>query len=196
MRGQSFREAEARTTDSWIWKSIVKHRDDLVGSLCYQVRTGHNIDALRDPWVGSAMGFKPTLCEGVVVEQDNFKVSDLIISEGKRWDEAKLQNLFTRESVEAILQLCLPTEDLPDKLFWPLEATGEFSVKSVYRTLVARRCEASSTLQQGVWKELWSLKMHKRLKLLLWKVAWEMLPTKCKVAERLGNRMDNEQELL
>lgn len=28
--------------------------------------------------------------------------------------------------------------------------------------------------------------MHDRFKLLLWKVTWEMLPTKVKVAERIG----------
>lgn len=38
---------------------------------------------------------------------------------------------------------------------------------------------------EDTWKRLWSLNIHERLKLLLWKLAWDILPIRDKVAERL-----------
>lgn len=121
-----------------------------------------------------------------MLEQDDMKVSDLMLGEDKRWDGEKIRRLFTQESGEAILQHRVPEDDLPDNIFWLIEQAGEFSVKSAHRTLVAQRCPDSSPLQQGDWRDLWRLNMHYRLKLLLWKVVWAILPTKCKVANRKG----------
>lgn len=37
LRGHSFQAAQAKTTNSWIWKSIIKHRDALMWGLCFKV---------------------------------------------------------------------------------------------------------------------------------------------------------------
>lgn len=38
------------------------------------------------------------------------------------------------------------------------------------------------------WKQIWKHNMHERLKFFLWKVAWDILPTQMKIAEKLrGN---------
>ncbi|KAB1200963.1 hypothetical protein CJ030_MR0G005448 [Morella rubra] len=191
LRGKSSWEAKAATIDSWLWKSIVHHREALLGGLCYIVGNGRDILALRDPWLSAIAGFKPTLREGAAAIMD-LKVSDFLVVNERCWDEAKLQSVFTPDSVAAILQIKLSPDDQPDKKFWPLEPSGEFLVKSVYRNLVATRGSVMSPLRQEDWKDLWSLKMHDRLKLLLmWKVGWDTIPIKCKVAERIG-RQDSD----
>ncbi|KAB1226967.1 hypothetical protein CJ030_MR1G002512 [Morella rubra] len=35
LRGSIVLEAGVSATDSWIWKSIVKHQEELRGGLCY-----------------------------------------------------------------------------------------------------------------------------------------------------------------
>lgn len=40
LRGHSFWEAEAAATDSWLWESIVQHREASVRGLCYNLQSG------------------------------------------------------------------------------------------------------------------------------------------------------------
>lgn len=59
-----------KAMDSWIWKSIIKYREALVGGLCYKVGNGCDILAFKDPWLLSVLGFKPTLRSDAEVESD------------------------------------------------------------------------------------------------------------------------------
>lgn len=63
----------------------------------------------------------------------------------------------------------------------------------MFRTLVAGRSTGSNILLPNVWTDLWRLKLHEGFKLLLGKVAWDVLPTKCKVAERVGGGRISEE---
>lgn len=71
LRGQPFKEAGVKATDSWIWNSIIQHREALVGGLCYKVGNDSDILDLKDSWVSSVSGFKPTLRPNAMVEQDH-----------------------------------------------------------------------------------------------------------------------------
>lgn len=68
-------------------------------------------------------------------------------------------------------------------------------MKSVFRSLVANQGNDSNILRQEGWRDLWCLKMHERFKLLLWKVLWDIIPTKCKIAKRVGSGSSAEEEL-
>lgn len=92
---------------------------------------GRDILALRDTWISSVAGFKPTLRESAAADRVDMKVSDFNVVNERCWDEAKLQSFFAPDSIAAILQIRLPADDQPDKLFWPIEPSGDFSVKSV-----------------------------------------------------------------
>lgn len=99
------------------------------------------------------------------------------------------------ESAEAILKVKISELRSSDSLFWPLEASGIYSVKSAHSALVKQRCTDISSIRAPLWKDLWKLHVHDRLKLLLWKVIWDILPTKVKVAGRIGE-CDMEDESL
>ncbi|KAB1225191.1 hypothetical protein CJ030_MR1G016595 [Morella rubra] len=119
-----------------------------------------------------------------------------MLPDGRLWDEAKIRRLFTPENQCCSVTIRLPAEEQPDNFFWPNDPKGEFSVKSVYRLLVANRTTEVNPMQHVRWKDLWRLKVHDRFKMLFWKVMWGILPTKCKVAEHMGNRMNVEGDLL
>lgn len=69
-------------------------------------------------------------------------------------------------------------------------------MKSIHRALANHRSPAVSPLQSSHWRDLWKLKLHDWLKLLLWKVAWDVLPTKQKVALHIGSQVQLDEELL
>ena len=62
--------------------------------------------------------------------------------------------------------------------FGPPNSQGIFTVKSTYHLSQLDKFQQPSPLTSQEWKHLWKLKMHERLKLLLWKISWDALPTK------------------
>lgn len=73
-----------------------------------------------------------------------------------------------------------------DRWFWPLESFGKFTVKSIHTSLVSHKLTNVAPLRRAMWKALWKIKVQDRFKLLLWKVAWEVIPTKTAVAALVG----------
>jgi hypothetical protein len=95
-----------------------------------------------------------------------------------------LFDFFELETVAAIQKIRIPFFSRPDKLMWIKEPKGQFFVKSAYNT-----CQETSTShsQDPLWKKLWKLKVHDRVKMLLWRIASNVLPTKDNLAKRLGS---------
>lgn len=75
-----------------------------------------------------------------------------------------------------------PVVGRPDKWIWTLESSGSYSTKSMYRELTPPFDPVTSPLSLISWKHLWRLKVHARLRLLLWKLAWNLLPTRARIA--------------
>jgi hypothetical protein len=67
--------------------------------------------------------------------------------------------------VHNILSIHLPVNASIDKWTWAPSPSGTFSVKSAH----------------AAWLSLWGLKLQARLKHLLWKVAWDILPSRAKI---------------
>lgn len=119
-----------------------------------------------------------------------------MLNEGSCWNSSLVRRVFSDASAKAILNLSLSVGGAGDSLFWPLEDSGDFSVKSAHRALVKHRSPSITPIQSSHWCDLWKLKLHDRLKLLLWKVVWDLLPTKQKVALRIGGQVQLVDEML
>ena len=83
----------------------------------------------------------------------------------------------------AIQKICLPFFSRLDKLVWIKDPKGQFSIKSTYNT-----CQETSIShsQNPFWKKYWKLKVYDRVKMLLWRIASNVLPTKDNLAKKLG----------
>lgn len=100
------------------------------------------------------------------------KVADLIIPGENRWNEEKLQQLFTQFEVTKIMETHLPSTETNsrDKLLWTHHPAGEFSAKSYIRTLTDRQ-PSTSTTSEFPWKILWSLKsIVPKIQLFIWRI--------------------------
>ena len=69
--------------------------------------------------------------------------------------------------------------DQPDSVSWALTNSGKFSVKSLYRKL----CQGST---QPVIAGLWKARMPLKIKLFIWQLYRDRLPTSLNVAKRNG----------
>lgn len=104
------------------------------------------------------------------------------------WNKQLLDSTFDLRSVANILRIRLPVPGGADRVVWTPESQGGFSVKSAYYLLVSDRHNPSTNCPSINWNSLWKLNLQARLKFLLWKIAWDILPTRENLSRSLrGN---------
>lgn len=112
------------------------------------------------------------------------KVAHLINHELHAWKTSLVLDIFSPSLAHAIPSIPLPLRPRPDKLIWISESKGCFSVKSAYKELMLNLpVQAPSDVN---WAKFWKIRVPERLKMFLWRVAVNALPTR----ENLMCRMD------
>jgi hypothetical protein len=107
-------------------------------------------------------------------------VSDLINSRGS-WNHPLLISLFTPSCIKEILKIPI-SHNHTSPFLWTPSTNGQFSTSSVYRLIRNTRITSiPSPFESSYWKSLWKLKLNARLLLFLWKIAWNVLPTKTRL---------------
>ena len=112
------------------------------------------------------------------------KVAELIDFELHTWKTTMVQDIFNPISAQAILSIPIPIRLRPDKLLWIPDSKGLFLVKSAYKELLANPPSQAATVVK--WSKLWKLRGLERIKMFLWRIAVNALPTR----ENLMSRMD------
>ena len=112
------------------------------------------------------------------------KVAQLIDHELHTWKNSLVRDMFSPISTQAILSIPIPYWPKPDKLLWIPNSRGLFSVKFAYKELLPTPPPQASFNVN--WSKLWKFKGPERIKIFLWRVAVNALPTR----ENLMSRMD------
>uniref|UniRef100_A0A2N9IVM2 Reverse transcriptase zinc-binding domain-containing protein n=1 Tax=Fagus sylvatica TaxID=28930 RepID=A0A2N9IVM2_FAGSY len=102
-------------------------------------------------------------------------VAQLLRQDKMGWDKDKLKMLFDEDSVSAILNIPQWSKNKKDRWIWLRTSTGELSVSSAYKEI--RKREESSQSNPEIGK-IWKTSVHERLKMHLWRIASNLLPTK------------------
>ena len=76
----------------------------------------------------------------------------------------------------------VPAIPTVDKLIWLLDSKGNFSVKAALKSSQPHL----NANPEANWKALWKLKLHDRFKILIWRTASGVLPTKLNFAQKVG----------
>ena len=84
---------------------------------------------------------------------------------------------------QAILSLPIPTRPSEDKLILVPDSRGEFSVKSAFR--ISTQQVTSNNLSEALWKKLWNINALERVRMLLWRIVFNALPTKDNLSQRM-----------
>jgi hypothetical protein len=166
-----------------LWRAIEKLRDVVKKGACFAVGDGSSIDMWKDPWVPWLEGFIPTP-KDPTLPITSLPVSNLIDPVTRKWRINVLKELVDSNSLEAIEKIIIPLEPLQDKLIWTLDPCGIYTVKSAINYCLTPR--TSYNPADSLWKQLWKLKMHERLKVFLWRLGSNALPTKQRVFQRTG----------
>ncbi|KAL0006983.1 hypothetical protein SO802_008485 [Lithocarpus litseifolius] len=166
-----------------IWKAIEKAREVVRKGACFVIGDGESVDVWVDPWVPWIEGFTPSPKDESIV-QSEMKVSHLIDQDHRSWKTSIVMDIFSSISAKAILSIPIPSRPSPDKLMWILDSKGLFSVRSAYKELLPSTSSQASA--EVNWLKLWKIRGPGRIKMFLWRVAANLLPTK----ENLMSRLD------
>jgi hypothetical protein len=150
----------------------------------WRVGDGKTIRLIKDCWVPDhAMLLKPK-----VPLPNDLTVSFLIDDEKGEWNKDLIHECFDDVVADKILHIPLchtPCVDLPA---WQHNKSGVYTVKSgYYLTRLNNFHNAQSINEKGensdqketmkLWKCLWSIKAPTKMKIVLWRMAHDCLPT-------------------
>ena len=175
VRSKIFMRMSVAKVASWSCQSIFGGRKVIKKGLCHRIGNGLNTWIWEDPWIPNEPSLIPQARSGVTREA--YLVADLIDQDSRQWDRGLLSDLFEPATINRILSIHLSQQSVNDQVFWCLNPSSEFSVKSAHNAFRTPSSISHPVLQGMDWKVLWKMKIHARLKNLLWKLAWEILPT-------------------
>ena len=127
----TFLEATDVPNSSYVWKNILAAQPILRKGGCWRVGNGSSIQVTMDSWIPN----HPThrVLHPPLVDEWEWKVSELIDWRVKAWDRELIVAAFHREDVVAILRIPLSHRVVLDVLIWLHTKNGEYTVKSGYQ---------------------------------------------------------------
>lgn len=148
--------------DSWFWKGLLKQRDIIASSFCFQINNGANTKAWSDPWIPTISPPIPKPSLDIIRIDPHMRVSKLVLEEPRRWNTILLETLFSQTTVNEIEKTPLAQHqfhNIIDNLKWLHHSIGKLSVKSAYVALTIQSNTTTSLHPPTIWKKLWSLKL-------------------------------------
>lgn len=182
--GGEFLSAELGSRPSQIWRSICEGRDVLKLGLIKRIGTGHNTRIWSDNWLPRDTRLRPITAR---TDEPPIFVSQLIDHASRSWNLQSLTTHFLRMDVEVIRSIPLGTTSHADFWAWNFEKKGLFFVRSAYRMLVKTkadreawldgRASSSASNEQKSWTSLWKTKVPSKIRVFLWRLSHQSLPT-------------------
>ncbi|XP_035543621.1 uncharacterized protein LOC118347698 [Juglans regia] len=180
-RQSNFMDAKLNSQPSLIWRSIWQARELVKDGVRWRVGDGSKIKIWGEKWLPSPSSF--SIQSPISVLQAEAKVEELIDKQKGEWREDLIRTMFSFNEAEQILSIPLSRGLVQDKLFWGSSKIGEFSVGSAYFLQLDRlKSLQGESSREGSkdekWSIIWNLTVPNSVKIFLWKVGNNLLPTK------------------
>jgi hypothetical protein len=176
----SFLSPPPHSAPSWLWKGILSSLPVISQGACHRVHAHSSIPIWNSPWIPSIPCFFPSPLFPRPLNSTNLVISDLI-RPNTSWNTPLISSLIDAHTAREILKIAICSSLITDYL-WTPSPFGKFSTSSAYRFISSLRVSTySSPFDPKQWKLLWKLNLNARLKLLLWKIAWDILPSKARL---------------
>lgn len=127
-----FLHSKLGNNPSFIWRSMIEAKQLLLDGTRWRIGSGENIQILGQPWLMCDVNPFITTCSQAI---ENQPVASLFAINRREWDMDVIRDIFNTKDQECILQTTLLNSNVEDAVYWKLEASGEYSVKSAYKHL-------------------------------------------------------------
>jgi hypothetical protein len=176
----SFLYPPSHSNPSWLWKCILKSQSIISKGACHRVHLNSSFSVWNSPWIPTLPDFIPLPSSQNTFPNPNLMVSDLFFS-NCYWNFPLLCSLFDPLRIREVQKIKIHPHSQTN-FIWTLSSNGLFSTSSAYKLISSQRTSlASSPLDSKTQKQLWKLNLNARLKLFLWKIAWDIVPSKARL---------------
>lgn len=171
----SFFQASLGPNPSYAWRGIYEARRWLLEGCRWRVGSGEAVKIWKVPWLPGARILHPELdsIDGSYVDEEQ-TVNSLIVENSRSWNVQAVRALFNPNIAEEIFKIRLGSLLVLDRWIWEKEASGKFSVKSMYKLIqnLWAGCRGESSLQmqdRSLWRKIWHMKVPRKVKNFAWK---------------------------
>jgi hypothetical protein len=173
------------SSSSWLWKGILKTLPFISKGACHKIHSYSSLPIWSSNWIPTITALTPTPSTHLTHPYPNLIISDLFHYDHSHsapsWNTPLLHHLFDTSTIGEILKIKISNSE-EESFFWTPAANGQFSTKSALSLISSQRTnQLTSPLSSSNWKHLWKLKLNDRLKLFLWKIAWDIVPSKSRL---------------
>jgi hypothetical protein len=168
---------------SWIWNGIKASVPLLTRGTCFVPHYNSSLPIWSSPWIPILDNFLPLPRLPNLPSSYPLHISDLIYYPSLTWRLNLLNFLFHSSTVTEILKVPIRLNN--DTCLWTPSSNGTFSTKSVHHLLSSTSYHSPPPLPPSSWKSLWKLNINHRLKLFLWKMIWNIIPSKHRISHSL-----------
>jgi hypothetical protein len=184
LNSTSFLSPSPISSSSWLWKGILKSKSIISKGACFRIQSQSSLPIWSSPWIPTIASFSPTPSPHLSHPPPQLLVSDLFIPDTTQsvshWNIPLLLSLFDPISISEILKINLTSQQA--KLIWTHSPKGDFTTKSAYHLISSHRYAPTDfPLTSTQWKIFWKINLNDRLKLFLWKIAWDIVPSKIRL---------------
>ncbi|XP_074299296.1 uncharacterized protein LOC141630363 [Silene latifolia] len=166
---------------SYAWTGVCRSVDLVKNAICWKLGSGKLVDIWSSRWVnGELPSFSPSFSE------PKPSLSSFILESGD-WNPSMLFRYFSPKTTKDIIAMEPPAPDIDDFIYWKFTEDGRYSAKSGYFFLWSQTFSATSArsrIDQFPWQIIWTKKMPRKLSILIWRMAHNILPTNANLLSR------------
>lgn len=130
-----FLNSKLGSNPSFIWRSISESKEVISAGSCWRIRTGTEIDILKQPWLNDVENPYISTVSPALNDQ---KVVDLFSTDTKDWDMDLVADIFNTRDFNCIMNTKVERDLDRDTLCRKFENTGQYTVKSAYNFIQRR----------------------------------------------------------
>ncbi|KAL0436253.1 UNVERIFIED_CONTAM: putative ribonuclease H protein [Sesamum radiatum] len=172
---------------SFTWRSLLSAQPLFRAGCRWRVGSGANIRIWSDPWLPRPLTFRPITHPSTA--SLDLRVADLRDPSTGDWDVQRVRHIFWPPDSDLILSIPLSRTGGEDILTWHFSKNGMFSVRSAYHLACSidnRPCSSGlKEAENGWWRKLWQTKVPNKIKIFIWKVCLNALPTSANLTRRI-----------
>ncbi|XP_018465244.1 putative ribonuclease H protein At1g65750 [Raphanus sativus] len=166
-------QASSKRYQSYGWSSLMVGINLLKQGSRFIIGNGKSVRLYEDHWLPT----EPPRCATRMCNRQHLMVSDIIVATStfQHWNLDTAQQLLNDEYFQLMLTIYLPQTKIEDTLVWPLEASGNYTVKSGYKREMMELGRQLPDLlpprgDPVLKTKIWKLPIIPKLKHFLWRI--------------------------